>query len=110
MKKYRHLRSKYTTSRIVRKIFSTSEGSDLIGALTVDFDDPFGGTLLTGADFVSGLDQIELQGSGYASGDDALANVTEDADGNAVFADQGTTITFWNVSADALSADDFVLA
>jgi len=90
-------------------VFGTGDGTDLIGKMSVDFDDPFSGTVLTGSDFVSGLDAIELQGFGYANGADALANVTEDASGNAVFSDQGTTFTLWDVSADALSADDFIL-
>jgi predicted outer membrane repeat protein len=89
-------------------VFVVGDGNDTIGALNIDYAAP-GSTVATGTDFVSGVDLIELSGFGLADADAALAKVT-DVGGVATFSDQGTTITFTGLTADDLSADDFILA
>ncbi len=91
-------------------VFNTNDGSDLIGQLNVDFDDPFNGTTMIGRDFSAGLDVIELTGFGYTDSAQALDFMSTDGGGNAVFSDQGTAITLWGVAATDLTADDFILA
>lgn len=88
-------------------VFNTGDGDDTIGLVNVDFDDPFNGTTVIGRDFTAGLDIIELSGFGYENGGDARGFLSTDLDGNAVFSDQQTTITFWDVAVADLSADDF---
>ncbi len=89
-----------------RFVFATNDGSDTIGALEIDFDTP-ANTTVTGADFVSGVDLVALQGFGVADGAAAYALVT-DVGGVATFSDQGTTITFAGLTTADLSADDFI--
>ena len=90
-------------------IFATNDGNDVIGTVDIDFGNP-ADSAITGADFVSGVDQIELDaGFGYAAADDAFAQVSDVA-GTATFDDQGTTITFEGLTKSDLSADDFILA
>ena len=86
-------------------IFATGDGSDTIGTIALDHDDPAASTVI-GADFTSGVDLVILSGFGYADGAEALAEVT-DVDGVATFSDQGTTITFAGLTAADLAADDF---
>ena len=90
-------------------IFATNDGSDTIGTIDINFANPAASTV-TGSDFESGVDVIELDGAfGYADEDQAFANVS-DVGGTAVFSDQGTTITFEGLTTSDLSADDFILA
>lgn len=88
-------------------VFNINEGTDTIGALDIDFDN-LSNTTVTGADFVSGLDVVELAGFGFADQAAAFANVT-DVGGVATFSDQGTTIIFDGLTTADLSADDFIL-
>ena len=88
-------------------VFNTNDGDDTIAALDLDYVTPSNSTA-AGADFVSGVDLIQLDGFGFADEDAALAKVT-DVGGVATFSDQGTTITFTGLTADDLSADDFIL-
>jgi hypothetical protein len=88
-------------------VFRPGDGNDIIEGVTV-LDD---GTIIAewgGADFVSGVDIILLDGFGLADGAAALALVS-DANGVATFSDQGTTITFAGLTTADLSADDFLI-
>jgi hypothetical protein len=86
-------------------VFRTGDGSDTIGALEVGAG---GSATVTGPDFVSGVDRIELLGFGLADGAAALALVTDVA-GVATFAAEGTTISFAGLTLADLTADDFVI-
>lgn len=88
-------------------VFGAGDGADTIGALEIDYVTP-ANTTVTGADFVSGVDRIELEGFGFTDGAAALAAVT-DVNGVATFSSAGTVITFAGLTADDLSADDFIL-
>lgn len=88
-------------------VFKTDDGFDTIGALKIDYDTP-ANTTVKRADFVSGVDIIELSGFGLANTDAAFEKVT-DVDGVATFNDQGTTITFAGLTVADLTADDFIL-
>jgi hypothetical protein len=77
-------------------------------ALTLDIDyDAPANTTVTGPDFVSGVDRIDVSAFGFEDGAAALAAVS-DVDGVATFSDQGTVIVFNGLTADALSQDDFI--
>lgn len=52
-------------------------------------------------------DRVELQGFGYDSLDDVLARVSQQG-GDAVFSDQGVTITFHGIDKAGLGADMFI--
>jgi len=88
--------------------FTTGDGDDTIALFDVDYENPDLATA-TGADFQVGLDHVLLRGFGYTNTSDILANIS-DVGGHAVFSDQGTTITFFNITAGALSADEFLFA
>lgn len=86
-------------------VFETGDGSDTIGSLDVSSDSP-ASAVVTGADFVSGVDLIQLSGFGLTDGSAALALVS-DVNGVATFDDQGTVITFAGLTKSDLSVDDF---
>jgi hypothetical protein len=88
-------------------VFTTGDGEDTIGLIALDYDD-LSLSAAIGADFVSGVDRIELAGFGLADGAAALALVTDVA-GVATFSAQGTTITFAGLATSDLSADDFII-
>lgn len=88
-------------------VFGTSNDTNTIARLDVDLDDA-GATRALGADFVSGVDQIELNGFGYASFAD-VQSALSDVGGSAVFSDQGTVIQFIGVQVSDLDAGDFIL-
>ncbi len=88
-------------------VFNTGDGDDTIGALSINYN-TVGNSSVTGADFVSGVDLVKLLGFGLANAAAALAKVT-DVDGVATFSDLGTSITFAGLTANDLSADDFIL-
>jgi Ca2+-binding RTX toxin-like protein len=88
-------------------VFNTGDGNDTIGALNIDYLTP-ANTTVSGADFVSGVDTIELNGFSLESQAAAFAKVT-DVGGVATFADQGTTITFAGLTVADLTATDFAL-
>lgn len=88
-------------------VFNRYDGSDTIGKLDIDYDQPSDTTVI-GADFESGLDKIQLDGFGYASADAAFAKVT-DIGGVATFDDQGTQITFAGLTVADLSPEDFII-
>ena len=87
-------------------VFATNDGTDTIGTLDIDYDAP-ANTTVTGPDFVSGVDRIDVSAFGFEDGAAALAAVS-DVDGVATFSDQGTVIVFNGLTADALSQDDFI--
>ena len=92
-------------------VFTTDDGNDEIGEfaaadITTDFSGP--SVMTTGADFTSGLDKIELSGFTAIDADSVLDAVTDNDDGVAVFASEGTEITFAGLAAADLSANDFV--
>ena len=64
---------------------------------------------IDGVDFEIGIDKVQLVGFDFASTADAYAQIS-DIGGRAVFEDADTTITFHGLTADMLSADDFILA
>ena len=88
-------------------IFGADEGTDTIGDVSRIGETPTISDVV-GADFVSGVDQIVLQGFGYATQTEAFSNVS-DIDGVATFDDQGTTIIFAGLTIDNLSVEDFIL-
>lgn len=89
-------------------IFAPGDGADIIGAVMIDYDDPANSTL-TGRDFEVGQDVIALMGFGYGPETD-ITTLISDIGGNAVFDDQGTSITFFGLSAADLTADNFLFA
>ena len=88
-------------------VFATNDGIDTIGKLNIDYGDP-SNTTVSGADFVSGLDVIELIGFDFVDQAAAFAAVT-DQDGIATFSHQDTTIVFDGLALADLSANDFIL-
>ena len=88
-------------------VFTTRDGNDIIGTIDLDYDN-FANSTVTGPDFVSGVDTIQLEGFALADEAAAYAQVT-DVNGVATFSAQGTTITFAGLTAADLSADDFIL-
>lgn len=88
--------------------FRTGDGNDTIGEIDVVYA-AASKSKVTGADFQSGLDQIVLDGFGYDDVEEAFSHVTEQS-GTAVFADQGTSITFAGLTLAELSSNDFILA
>jgi len=90
--------------------FGTNHGNDVIAAFgeapnagkrDAEDIDP------TDRDFQIGTDKIGLEGFAGVSAQNVMDFVTEDADGNARFAAEGTTITLFGVSRSELSASDF---
>lgn len=84
-------------------IFRPNEGADTIAAFQMD------AMVATAVDFVSGQDKVQLSSFTSMSAGNVMDYVSDDA-GGAVFAAQGTQITFFGLSASDLSADDFVFA
>ena len=90
-------------------IFGDGYGNDIIA----DFDVQRSGDSFVldgplGRDFVVGLDVVLLKVSQSMNGDNVMDSV-HDVDGNAVFQFTGfdETLTFWGVSVDELTADNF---
>jgi hypothetical protein len=92
-------------------IFEAGDGDDTIAQVdiyNVDFDNPITDVPLLGSDFQSGIDKVQLDGfSTISSTAQAFAAVT-DVDGTAVFAAEGTSITFYGLTKADLNADDFI--
>ncbi len=88
-------------------VFNRNEGNNTIASLDIDFDDP-AATSAVGADFVSGIDQVDLNGFGYASAAEVFDHITMNG-GDAVFSDQGTTIRFTDIAISDLSENDFLI-
>ncbi len=88
-------------------VFAPDDGNDIIGDIDVNYDD-LASSVNVGADFVSGVDVIELTGFRLNDGADALTHV-QDVDGVAVFDFEGTTITFSGLTLGDLGADDFLV-
>lgn len=86
-------------------MFKVGDDINTIALLDIDLNDP-DATVAVGADFVSGVDLIELVGFGYASPAEAFAHVREGAE-HAEFVDQGTVIVFFDLQRSNLSTDDF---
>jgi hypothetical protein len=87
-------------------VFATNGGTDTIGTLDIDYI-TLTNTTVTGPDFVSGVDRIDVSAFGFEDGAAALSAVG-DVDGVATFSDQETVIVFNGLTADALSQDDFI--
>lgn len=92
-------------------VFNEGDGADIIGSFhqaDVSFNNMDGHTVdATGADFQSNVDHIQLVGFETVDATNVMDAVMQGDDG-AVFSAEGTSITFFNVSADQLSSDDFV--
>lgn len=90
-------------------VFALGDGTDEIGKISVNVSDPTASTI-AGADFVSGVDKIELQGFGFADTGEALAAFS-DVNGNAVFshAASSSSLEIHGLSVADLSSDDFIL-
>ncbi|MCF2871240.1 hypothetical protein L0664_09185 [Octadecabacter sp. G9-8] len=89
-------------------IFNVNDGNDTIGSLSnYDSLNVYDVTVI-GADFVSGVDMIWLQGFDLIDAAEAMAQVT-DVEGVAIFSAEGTTITFAGLTKSDLSSDDFLI-
>ncbi len=92
-------------------VFNTNDGNDVIGEFAYSdvASDPVTGFSVTpvGADFDVGVDLIQLAGFATTDASNVMSAVSDTADG-AVFNAEGTSILFFGVSADQLSADDFL--
>lgn len=92
-------------------VFSTNDGSDIIAAFDVSdltYRPILGySATATGADFQSGVDHIQLAGFSTVDASNVMSSVTDGADG-AVFSAEGTSITFYGISANQLTTDDFI--
>lgn len=92
-------------------VFNTNDGSDIIAAFDVaDMGfGPLSGYTATaaGADFLSGVDHIQLAGFSTVDASNVMSSVADGADG-AVFSAEGTDITFYGVAANQLTVDDFI--
>ncbi len=93
-------------------VFSVEDGNDVIGAFGVEdinYDSESGYSVaMQGADFKSGIDKVELQGFETVNAENVSSFIIDGEDG-AVFSAEGTTITFYDVEADELSEDDFLI-
>lgn len=87
-------------------VFARHGGTDTIAQLDIDYD-MLSNTAAIGADFQVGIDGVDVSSFGYASAEEAYSQVS-DIDGHATFADQGTTIVFFDIQTDQLSADNFL--
>lgn len=92
-------------------VFNTNDGTDIIAAFDVaDMGyGPISGYTATptGADFQSGIDHIQLAGFSTIDASNVMSSVTDGTDG-AVFSAEGTSITFFGVTAYQLTVDDFM--
>lgn len=84
-------------------VFDMNAGNDSIGVI-----DRNTAAITATADFVSGVDKIELSNSGLANSAAALAAVT-DVGGVATYNNAGTTIKFIGLAKVDLSESDFIL-
>jgi Ca2+-binding RTX toxin-like protein len=92
-------------------IFRAGDGNDTIGQVdlnTVSRAANIGDVGILGADFQTGFDQVHLQGFGYTTTAEVLADIS-DVGGHAVLDTGNGTITFYDLVAANLDADDFVL-
>ncbi len=87
-------------------VFAAGDGNDTIGELTIDFA-VLANSSITGPEFESGVDRIDVSAMGFGSAAAALANVS-DIEGVATFNAQGTTIVFTGLVTADLSLDDFI--
>lgn len=88
-------------------VFDNNDGTNFIARLNIDTDNP-ANTVAVDADFDSGIDQIRLNGFGYASAAEVFDHFMT-VDSNAVFSDQGTTIHFVGLQISDLSENDFLI-
>jgi len=88
-------------------VFNTGEGTNFIARLNINVDNP-NSTSVAGADFDSGIDQVDLTDFGYVSVAEVFDHITTSG-GYAVFEDQGTVIHFVDVQVAMLSENDFLI-
>ena len=92
-------------------VFNSNDGADIIASFdvaSVGFDPVSGYSgIATGADFQTGVDQIELVGFATVNASNVMSSITDSAEG-AVFNAEGTSITFYGVAAAQITADDFL--
>lgn len=92
-------------------IFNTNDGNDIIGEIKIGNVGIDEGSRYfswpTGADFQSGIDHIQLVGFGTVNASNVMSSVIDGTNG-AVFSAEGTSITFFGVTADQLTVDDFM--
>lgn len=84
-------------------VFVTSGGTNQIGRLSISGSS----ASVIGDDFELGVDKIDLSDFGY-SGRGDLNALLSTSGGNAIFSDQGTTITIYGVTAAELTAEEFI--
>ncbi len=85
-------------------VFAPNQGQNHIAKLEQQ-DDVYAAV---GQDFNVSVDKLELELFGYASMSQVLANFSM-IDGHAVFDDQGTQITLYDVSLASLTDENFIL-
>jgi len=88
-------------------IFNPGEDTNYIATLGIDLANP-AATAALAADFVSGIDHIDLTSFGYATAADAMIHV-QVMGGTLGFSDQGTTIYFVGLQPADLTGDDFLI-
>ncbi|MEJ8561638.1 matrixin family metalloprotease [Yoonia sp. GPGPB17] len=88
-------------------VFRPGEGTNTIATLRISGNNP-NNTAATGADFESGVDVVDLRAFDFDSRLEAFMNV-RDANGNAQFSSQGTTIIFYDLNLADLSENDFLV-
>lgn len=85
--------------------FRPDEGDNVIAGFTVgDFDSV---VAPENADFTVGVDKIVLVNFRGVDARNVMDHITDEPDG-AIYFNQGTRITFYDVSAGQLTADDFI--
>jgi Ca2+-binding RTX toxin-like protein len=92
-------------------VFNTNDGTDTIAKFDVaDLNyGPLSGytATATGSDFEVGVDHVQLTGFTTVEASNVMASITDGANG-AVFDAEGTNITFFGITANQLTADDFL--
>jgi serralysin len=90
-------------------VFRPDDGNDTIASFILGDIATAAGRMIDpmSADFMPGVDVIKLNGFGDVDASNVLDYVTDGADG-AVFSAEDTTITFYGISANVLTAGDFV--
>jgi serralysin len=91
--------------------FAVNAGNDVIGNFLASDLEVSGAAdvVAQGSDFQSGIDQIVLSGFAGVTKENVGTFISAQADtGHAMFLAEGTSITFFDIAPDALSAEDFL--
>ncbi len=90
-------------------VFAPGDGTNTIADIELRQNNPTQ-TTLSGSDFQSGIDQVDLTAFGFTSVDQVFDRITDVNNGRtALFSDQGTEIYFHLVSESDLNAGDFII-